>query len=35
MFAALGWDIDEITELGELLALEPRVRGVAHGQWKA
>ena len=32
---ALGWDIDEITELGEMLAREPRVRGVAHGQWKA
>ena len=33
--AALGWDINEITELGEMLAREPRVRGVAHGQWKA
>ena len=33
--AALGWDIEEITELGELLAREPRVRGVAYGQWKA
>ncbi len=33
--AALGWDIDDITELGELLAREPRVRGVAYGQWKA
>ena len=32
---ALGWDIDEITELGEMLAREPRVRGVAYGQWKA
>ena len=32
---ALGWDIDEIAELGELLAREPRVRGVAYGQWKA
>lgn len=31
---ALGWDINEITELGELLAREPRVRGVAYGQWK-
>ncbi len=31
---ALGWDIDEITELGEMLAREPRVRGVAYGQWK-
>lgn len=31
---ALGWDIDEIAELGELLAREPRVRGVAYGQWK-
>ena len=33
--AALGWDINEITELGEMLAREPRVRGVAYGQWKA
>ena len=33
--AALGWDIDEMTELGELLAREPRVRAVAYGQWKA
>lgn len=32
---ALGWDIDEIAEFGELLAREPRVRGVAYGQWKA
>ncbi|MCY4195034.1 MAG: hypothetical protein OXF04_12225, partial [bacterium] len=32
---ALGWDIDEIAELGELLAREPRVSGVAYGQWKA
>ncbi len=32
---ALGWDIEEITRLGELLAREPRVRGVAYGQWKA
>ena len=32
---ALGWDIKEITELGEMLAREPRVRGVAYGQWKA
>ncbi|MYI27991.1 MAG: hypothetical protein F4064_07835 [Acidimicrobiales bacterium] len=32
---ALGWDIGEIAELGELLAREPRVRGVAYGQWKA
>ncbi len=32
--AALGWDIDEITELGEMLAREPRVRGIAYGQWK-
>ncbi|WP_419919433.1 hypothetical protein [Candidatus Poriferisocius sp.] len=31
---ALGWSMDEITELGELLAREPRVRGVAYGQWK-
>ncbi|MXW94140.1 MAG: hypothetical protein F4110_01870 [Acidimicrobiaceae bacterium] len=31
---ALGWNIDEIAELGELLAREPRVRGVAYGQWK-
>ncbi len=31
---ALGWDIDEISELGKLLAEEPRVRGVALGQWK-
>ena len=32
---ALGWDLGEITELGELLAREPRIRGVAYGQWKA
>ena len=32
---ALGWNIDEIAELGELLAREPHVRGVAYGQWKA
>ena len=32
---ALDWDIDEVTELGEILAREPRVRGVAYGQWKA
>ena len=32
---ALGWDMDEISALGELLAREPRVRGVAYGQWKA
>lgn len=32
--AALGWDIAEISELGEQLAQEPRVRGVAWGQWK-
>lgn len=32
---ALGWDIDKIAELGEVLAREPRVRGVAYGQWKA
>ncbi|MCY3953524.1 MAG: hypothetical protein OXG69_13425 [bacterium] len=32
---ALAWDIDEITRLGEMLAREPRVRGVAYGQWKA
>ena len=32
--SALGWDIDEIAELGELLAREPRVSGVAYGQWK-
>jgi len=31
---ALGWNLDEIAALGELLAREPRVRGVAHGQWK-
>ena len=31
---ALGWDVGEIAELGELLAREPRVRGVAYGQWK-
>ena len=33
--ASLGWNLDEIAELGELLAREPRVRGVAYGQWKA
>lgn len=32
--AALGWDLNRIAELGELLAREPRVRGVARGQWK-
>ncbi|MDE0607727.1 MAG: hypothetical protein OXH78_11305 [Acidimicrobiaceae bacterium] len=31
---ALGWDIDEISKLGELLAREPHVKGVAAGQWK-
>ena len=31
----LGWDSDEVTQMGEMLAREPRVRGVAHGQWKA
>ncbi len=31
---ALGWDLNEIAELGELLAREPRVSGVAYGQWK-
>lgn len=31
---ALGWDNDEIAGLGELLAREPRIRGVAYGQWK-
>ncbi|MYK92355.1 MAG: hypothetical protein F4026_09570 [Synechococcus sp. SB0669_bin_8] len=33
--AALGWDINEIAELGELLAREPLIRGVPYGQWKA
>jgi len=32
--AALGWDTVRIAELGELLAREPRVRGVAYGEWK-
>ena len=32
--AALDWDNDEIAELGELLAAEPHIRGVARGQWK-
>ncbi len=32
---ALEWDINEVTELGLLLAREPHVRGVAYGQWKA
>ena len=32
---ALGWDINEISELGKLLAEEPRVRGQGLGQWKA
>lgn len=32
---AMGWGLEEITELGELLAREPRIRGVAYGQWKA
>ena len=31
---AMRWDIDRIAELGELLAHEPYVTGVAHGQWK-
>ena len=31
---AMGWDINEISHLGELLAREPRVIGVAYGQWK-
>ncbi len=31
---ALGWDIGEVAALGKLLAEEPRVRGVALGQWK-
>lgn len=31
---ALGWDLNEIAELGELLAREPHVKGVAYGQWK-
>ena len=30
----LGWDHEEIAGLGELLAREPRVRGVAYGQWR-
>ena len=30
----LGWDIDQVVALGELLAREPTVRGVAYGQWK-
>ena len=30
---ALGWDIGEIAALGQMLAREPRVRGVAYGQW--
>ena len=30
----LGWDIDRVAELGELLAREPTVRGVAYGQWR-
>jgi hypothetical protein len=33
--ATLGWDISEIAQLGELLAREPYVRGVAYGQWRA
>lgn len=33
--SALGWDIGEITELGEMLAHEPRTRGIARAQWKA
>lgn len=32
---ALGWDIGDVAELGGLLAREPRVQGVAYGQWKA
>lgn len=31
---ALNWDIQEWNELGELLAKEPHVRGVAYDQWK-
>ena len=33
--AALGWDAGELAQLGELLAREPYVRGVAYGQWRA
>ena len=32
---ALGWDVGELADLGEALACEPHVRGVADGQWKA
>lgn len=32
---ALGWDINEVAVLGELLAREPRVRGVGYGHWRA
>jgi len=32
---AMRWDIDKIAQLGELLAREPYVKGVAYGQWKA
>jgi len=32
---ALGWAISHIAELGGMLAREPRMRGVAYGQWKA
>ncbi|MCY3568579.1 MAG: hypothetical protein OXH38_08115 [Chloroflexi bacterium] len=32
--ATLRWDIHEVTALAEALAREPRVRGVAYGQWK-
>ena len=32
--SALSWDTEEIASLGERLAQEPRVRGVARGQWK-
>ncbi len=31
----LGWASDDVTQMGELLSREPRVRGVAYGQWKA
>ena len=31
--SALGWDAESLAELGNLLAQEPPVRGLAYGQY--
>ena len=31
--SALGWDPEHLAELGDLLAQEPYVRGLAYGQY--